>query len=94
MKLSIKSTVNCFHCGKQLSLFHRLRDSQYCSEAHRDAHSEEINKLNVARLCGAEKSSAELRWEQCERRMMVKDPREDLSARALTGTLVSSADQN
>ena len=72
MKLSAN---NCLHCGKQLSFFERLRHSPYCNEAHRDAHSEEINKRTVSRLCAAEKSPSEIRWEQCERRISVEELR-------------------
>ena len=75
MKLSLTNSVHCLHCGKRLSLFQRFRRSLYCDEAHRDAHSDQINKRMLARLSVIEKSTAEIRWEQCERRMNVEELR-------------------
>jgi hypothetical protein len=76
MKLIVK---NCLHCGKQLSLFQRFRDTSYCGDAHRDAHSDELNRRALSRLCAAEKSSSEIRWEQCERRMNLEELRVDFA---------------
>ena len=78
MKPGVKN--HCVHCGKQLSFFHRLRSQQYCSEAHRDAHLEETNRLALSRLWEAEeKSPSEIRWEQCERRMRVEEMNAELA---------------
>jgi hypothetical protein len=79
MTLSARKTDNCLHCGKPLSFFQRLRDASYCTEAHMDAHSDEINRIGMSRLCEAEKSSSEIRWERCERRMSLEGLRADFA---------------
>jgi len=75
MKLSIKNPNNCLYCGRQLSVFHRLRDLLYCHNSHRSAHSREVNQLALARLLPETKSPSEIRWEQCERRLKLEDLR-------------------
>src|SRR5262249_14592219 len=79
MKRNVKNPPNCLRCGKQLSFFQRLLDSPYCSEAHREAHWEEMNRLALARLREAEKSASEIRWERCERGMRIAELRGDFA---------------
>lgn len=50
MKVSLTNPNNCLYCGKQLSLFHLIRDTLYCKNAHRSAHLREVNQLALARL--------------------------------------------
>jgi hypothetical protein len=69
MNMSLQEAVTCLHCGRQLSLFQRLRASRYCDDSHRDAHSDKIARLALLRLSETEKTPAEIRWEQCQRRM-------------------------
>jgi len=69
MKLTIKNPNHCLYCGKQLSVFHLLRDSLYCNNSHRSTHVRELNGLALLRLVAVGKSPSEVRWEQCERRM-------------------------
>jgi hypothetical protein len=76
MKLSLKNQNHCLYCGRQLSVLHRLRDLLYCDNSHRSAHSREVNQLALARLLPEAKSSSEIRWKECERRMKVADLRQ------------------
>ena len=69
MKLSIKNPNHCMYCGKQLSVFHLLRNSLYCNSSHRSAHARKIGELALSRLLAPGKSPSEIRWEQSERRM-------------------------
>jgi len=73
MTLRIKNSNHCFYCGKQLSVFHRLRDVLYCNSTHRSAHRRELDQLALSRLVVENKSASEIRWEQCERRMKQTD---------------------
>jgi hypothetical protein len=72
MKLSIKNPTQCFYCGRQLSVVHRLIHSMYCGNSHRSAHSREVNRLALARLL----PEPETRRPQCERRLNVEDLRQ------------------
>jgi hypothetical protein len=83
MKLSIKNQNHCLYCGKQLSVFHRLRDLLYCDNSHRSAHSLEVNQLALARLQPETRSPLEIRWEQCERRMSAEDLRQSVDVVAM-----------
>jgi len=83
MKLSIKNPDHCLYCGRQLSIFHRLRDLLYCDNSHRSAHSREVNQLALARLQPESRSPSEIRWAHCERRMRAEDLRPSGDAMAM-----------
>ena len=83
MKLSIKNPNHCLYCGRQLSVLHRLRDLLYCDNSHRSAHSREVNQLTLTRLLPEARSPSEIRWEQCERRMIVEDLRRGAEVAAM-----------
>ena len=69
MRIRIDNPNNCLYCGKKLSFIHSIRDLLYCNLAHRAAHSNELNQLGLSCLRVEEKSSSQIRWEQCEHRM-------------------------
>jgi hypothetical protein len=48
----------------------------YCDNSHRLAHSRAVNRIALARLLPETRSSSEIRWEQCERRMKIEDLRQ------------------
>jgi hypothetical protein len=63
MKASMTNPNQCLYCGKQLSVFHLLLDSLYCSRLHKTTHFRELNELALARLTEG-RSAAQIRWDR------------------------------
>ena len=42
--------MDCQQCGKKVSFLRVLADRKYCSDEHRGAHMEHLNRLGVALL--------------------------------------------
>jgi hypothetical protein len=47
---ALGKAMDCQHCGKKVSIFRVLTNSQYCCDAHRGMHLKEINRLGLALL--------------------------------------------
>jgi len=45
--------MQCLYCGKRLSLLRKLKDSEFCSEQHRDLYQQEQTALALKRLTEA-----------------------------------------
>ena len=37
--------MECLHCGKNIDPIRKLRDQEYCSNSHREAHRKKLNAL-------------------------------------------------
>jgi hypothetical protein len=42
--------MRCLHCGNRISLLRKLKDSEFCSDEHRDFHALQQQQLAVGRL--------------------------------------------
>ena len=42
--------MRCLHCGNRISLLRKLKDSEFCSDEHREFHALQQQQLAVARL--------------------------------------------
>ena len=42
--------MGCLHCGNRISLLRKLKDSEFCSDEHRDFYALQQQQLAVSRL--------------------------------------------
>jgi len=72
--------MQCLYCGNRISLLRKLKDSEFCSEEHRDLYQQEQTALALARL-----TESGNRMNQPRRPVEPLEPVEDAPVAAVHG---------